>query len=76
LFRNARSNFKRPEDPLQESIMTPTLAFASPASQFNREPETKSAPKPELTSSYSLIVVMVVYVLFGAAGFFAAAQML
>ena len=56
--------------------MTPNVAFASPPSQFDRKPETKSAPQPELTSSYSLIVVMLVYVLFGAAGFFAAAQML
>ena len=43
------------------------------------EREAQAAPaaaKPELTSSYSLIVVMLVYLLFGAAGFFAAAQML
>ena len=40
-----------------------------------REAEPSSASHtPALSTSYSLIVVMIVFVLFGAAGFFAAAQ--
>jgi hypothetical protein len=60
--------------------MTPTLAFAAPPPQMDRKladhSATSLAYKPELTGSYSLIVVMIVYLLFGAAGFFAAAQMI
>jgi hypothetical protein len=60
--------------------MTPTLAFASPASQTDgNSAETAASshrPAPRLVSSSSLIVVMIVYVLFGAAGFFAAAQLI
>jgi hypothetical protein len=47
-------------------------------SQHEPEPTTPSSAThtPALSTSYSLIVVMIVFVLFGAAGFFAAAQIL
>jgi hypothetical protein len=60
--------------------MAPTLAFAAPAdaTQFARKARPEAAPpvrKTALPESFSLIVVMLIYLLFGAAGFFAAAQL-
>jgi hypothetical protein len=62
--------------------MAQILAFTALGAQIDRNSAGTAADAadltaaPEMVSSHSLIVVMVVYVLFGAAGFFAAAQML
>ena len=58
--------------------MSPRLAFSASASQFEHKPDTVPAAalarKPATSASYSLIIVMLVYLLFGIVGFFAAAQ--
>jgi hypothetical protein len=64
--------------PFQESIMSPTHEFTAPATQFGRKVETSTptaARKPALSESFSLIIVMLIYILFCVAGFFAAAQL-
>jgi hypothetical protein len=59
-----------------ENIMTTALVAQIDCNSADKT-TSETACAPEMTStSSSLIVVMVVYVLFGAAGFFAAAQLL
>jgi hypothetical protein len=59
--------------------MAQTLAFtATRAARINSDSKSASSTgrTPKLVSSSSLIVVMIVYVLFGAAGFFVAVQLI
>ena len=57
--------------------MNQTLAFTALESVRKSEPEAaKPTTSPNLASRYSLVFVTIVYVLFGAAGFFAAAQIM
>jgi hypothetical protein len=55
-----------------------TFTVTTLTAQRKAEPTTppSASHTPALSTSYSLIVVMIVFVLFGAAGFFAAAQIL
>ena len=58
--------------------MSATHEFTAPATQFDHKVETSTptaARKPALSESFSLIVVMLIYILFCAAGIFAAAQL-
>jgi hypothetical protein len=59
--------------------MIPTLAYSASVPPFDSKRAVRSVPAtrgtPNLSASYSLIIVMLVYVLFGLAGFFAAAQL-
>ena len=58
--------------------MSPTHEFTAPTTQFSRKVETSArtaARKPALSESFSLIIVMLIYILFCAAGLFAAAQL-
>jgi hypothetical protein len=63
-----------------ENTMAQTLAFTTRVAPTDcnsaHKPANSTDRTPKLVSSYSLIVVMLVYVLFGAAGFFAAAHVI
>jgi hypothetical protein len=56
--------------------MTLTVSALASQREPGPTPPSSATRTPAQSTSYSLIVVMIVFLLFGAAGFFAAAQIL